>query len=122
MWYRPHCAVVYHQTSFADRRPMSAAHSRDTYLAAKYRRIAARRGPVKAIVAVEQTMLIAIWNMLTTGALYDDLGGDFYTRRNPDKDKNRAVDQLRKWATPSPSTPSPKPDNNESWHKRPERH
>ena len=75
---------------------MSAARSRDTYLAAKYRRIAARRGPVKAIVAVEHAMLIAIWNMLTTGALYADPGGDFYTRRNPDKAKNRAVDQLRK--------------------------
>ncbi len=40
-------------------------------------------------------MLIAIWNMLTTGALYQDPGGDFYTRLNPDKAKNRAVDQLR---------------------------
>lgn len=75
---------------------MSAARSRDTYLAAKYRRIAARRGPVKAIVAVEHAMLIAIWNMLTTGQIYDDLGGDFYTRRDPDKATNRAVDQLRK--------------------------
>jgi len=75
---------------------MSAARSRDTYLAAKYRRIAARRGPVKAIVAVEHAMLIAIWNMLTTGAFYEDPGGDFYTRLNPDKAKNRALDQLRK--------------------------
>ena len=75
---------------------MSAARSRDTYLAAKYRRIAARRGPVKAIVAVEHAMLIAIWNLLTTGALYADPGGDFSTRLNPDKTKNRAVDQLRK--------------------------
>ena len=47
---------------------MSAAHSHDTYLGAKYRRIASRRGPVKAIVAIEHAMLIAIWNMLTTGA------------------------------------------------------
>ncbi len=74
---------------------MSAARSHSTYFAAKYRRIAARRGPVKAIVAVEHTMLIAIWNMLTTGTLYQDPGGDFYTRLNPDKAKNRAVDQLR---------------------------
>ncbi len=41
-------------------------------------------------------MLIAIWNMLTTGTPYQDPGGDFYTRLNPDKAKNRAVDQLRK--------------------------
>ena len=75
---------------------LSAARSKDTYFAAKYRRIAARRGPIKAIVAVEHAMLIAIWNMLTTGALYQDPGGDFYTRLNPDKTKNRAIDQLRK--------------------------
>jgi len=74
---------------------MSAARSRGTYLAAKYRRIAARRGPVKAIVAVEHAMLIAIWNMLTNGENYTDPGADFYTRLNPDKAKNRALDQLR---------------------------
>ena len=39
---------------------MSAAHSHDTPLGAKYRRIASRRGPVKAIVAIEHAMLIAI--------------------------------------------------------------
>jgi hypothetical protein len=74
---------------------MSAARSNGTYFAAKYRRIAARRGPLKAIVALEHAMLIAIWNMLTTGELYSDPGGDFYARLNPDKAKNRALDQLR---------------------------
>src|SRR5665811_1212277 len=74
---------------------MSAARSKNTYLGVKYRRIASRRGPMKAIVAVEHAMLLAIWNMTATGALYDDPGSDFYTRRNPDKAKNRAIDQLR---------------------------
>jgi len=74
---------------------MSAARSKDTYLSAKYRRIASRRGPLKAIVALEHAMLIAIWNMLSTGAFYSDPGGDFYSRLNPDKAKNRAIDQLR---------------------------
>jgi hypothetical protein len=41
-------------------------------------------------------MLIAVWNMLTTGATYDDPGGDFYTRLDPDRAKHRALDQLRK--------------------------
>ncbi len=75
---------------------MSAARSHDTYLAAKYRRIAARRGPVKAIVAIEHALLVAIWNMLTTGAFYTDPGGDYFTRRQPDKARTRAVEQLRK--------------------------
>jgi len=74
---------------------LSAARSHDTYLAAKYRRIASRRGPMKAIVAVEHAMLIAIWHMLTNGAFYEDLGGQFFAQRNPDQTKKRALDQLR---------------------------
>jgi transposase len=75
---------------------LSAARSKDTYFSAKYRRIASRRGPMKALVALEHAMLIAIWNMLQTGALYTDPGGDFFSRRNPDQTKNRALDQLRR--------------------------
>jgi transcriptional regulator of NAD metabolism len=41
---------------------MSAAKSKNTYLGVKYRRIASRRGPMKAIVAVEHAMLVAIWS------------------------------------------------------------
>ncbi len=33
--------------------------------------------------------------MLTNGAFYEDLGGDFYTKRNPGKAKTRALRQLR---------------------------
>jgi len=74
---------------------MSAARTKNTYLGVRYRRIAARRGPMKALVAVEHTMLTAIWNMATTGTLYDDPGPDFYTRLHPDRAKRRALDQLR---------------------------
>jgi transposase len=74
---------------------MSAARSHDTYYAAKYRRIASRRGPIKAVVAIEHAMLIAVWNMLQTGETYDEPGGDFYAKRNPERAKRRAVDQLR---------------------------
>ncbi len=65
-----------------------------TYLNAKYRRIAARRGPMKANVAVQHAMLIAIWHMGTTGTLYEDPGGDFFTRLHPDRAKKRAIGQL----------------------------
>ena len=51
---------------------------------------------MKALVAVEHATLIAIWNMLTTGEFYADPGGDFYTRLNPDKAKNRSIDQPRR--------------------------
>ena len=85
---------------------MSAARSKGTYLSAKDRRIAAPHEPIKAIVAIEHTTLVAIWNMLTTRALYSNPGDDFYTRLNPDKAKNRTLAQLKKKgysASPAPS-------------------
>jgi hypothetical protein len=60
---------------------LSIANTHSTYFAAKYRRIAARRGPKKALVAVEHAILIAIWNMAHTGAEYHDLGADYYPPR-----------------------------------------
>ena len=75
---------------------MSAARTKNTYFSAKYRRIASRRGPLKAIVAIEHSMLVAIWHMLHDGTLYSDPGEDFYTRRNPDRSRLRAVEQLQR--------------------------
>lgn len=90
---------------------VAAARSTDTYLGARYRRITSRRGPMKAIVAIQRTMLTAIWHMGTTGALYDDPGGDFYIRLLPDRTKRRAIEQLRQMGyTVTPTTP---PGNNQ---------
>ena len=44
---------------------LAASRSKGTCLSAKCRRIAARRGPMKALVAVEHSVLVADWNMLT---------------------------------------------------------
>jgi transposase len=73
---------------------MACSQNPRTYLGARYRRIAARRGPKKANVAIQRSMLIAIWHMGTTGTLYDDPGADFFTRLHPDRAKKRAIHQL----------------------------
>src|SRR3954449_2651097 len=69
---------------------MACAQNPTTYLGARYRRIATRRGPQKANVAVQHSMLIAIWHMGRDGTLYDDLGADFFTRLHPERAKTRA--------------------------------
>jgi transposase len=73
---------------------MVCAQHPGTYLNAKYRRIATRRGPMKANVAVQHAILTAVWHMGTTGTLYDDPGADYYARLNPERVKRRAVNQL----------------------------
>ena len=49
---------------------------------------------MKANVAIQQARLPVRWPMLSTGAVYEDLGSDYYTRRRPERAKNRAVAQL----------------------------
>jgi transposase len=75
---------------------LSVSHTHGTYLSAKYKRIAARRGPKKALVAVEHAILTAVWSMAHTGALYDDPGADYFTRRNPERMKKHALNQLQR--------------------------
>lgn len=74
---------------------LSASRSKGTYFSAKDKRIAYRRGPMKAIVAVEHSMLVAAWNMLTDGAFYRDPGADYFTHHVPAKTKARAIEQLQ---------------------------
>lgn len=73
---------------------LSASRSNNTFLAARYRRLAARRGPIRAIVAIEHSILTAIWHMLRNGEAYNDPGPDYYSRHDPQRATNRAVRQL----------------------------
>ena len=75
---------------------LSIAASRGTFLAAKYKRLSARRGGKKALVAIEHAILTAIWSMATTGAYYDDPGPDYYIRHNPDRARRSATHQLER--------------------------
>jgi transposase len=74
----------------------SAAHTKDTYLAAQYARLRVRRGANKATVAVANSILTSVWHMLSTGETYVDLGGDYFTRRDPQRATRRLVAQLEK--------------------------
>jgi transposase len=73
---------------------LSASRSKNTYLAAKYRRTAARRGPMKAIVAIAHSILNAVWHLLADGECYADPGADHFTRLDPIKAKNNAIKKL----------------------------
>jgi transposase len=75
---------------------LAATRSKDGYLAAQYRRLKPRRGHKKALGAVKHTMICAIWHMLSTGETYHDLGGDYYTRRDPQRQTKRLIAQLER--------------------------
>lgn len=63
----------------------AASHSADSYLAAQYRRFKRRFGTKsegKAIFAVAHTMIVIVWQLLANDCDYQDLGADFFERRN----------------------------------------
>lgn len=74
----------------------SAARSRDTYLSAQFWRLARRIGKKKAAVAVGHSILVICWHLLTEDCDYEDLGGDWFTRRTDgDKRRDHLVRQLQ---------------------------
>jgi len=73
---------------------MAAARTKDTtYLGARYRRLAPRLGKKKAIVAIQHSILVAVWHMLTNEVDYTDLGGDYFARLDPELAMRRIVRQ-----------------------------
>ncbi|MDX3764029.1 IS110 family transposase [Streptomyces sp. AK02-04a] len=73
---------------------MAASRTKETtYLGARYHRLMPRLGKKKALVALEHSLLTAVWHMLTHDAEYADLGGDYYTRHDPERALRRMTRQ-----------------------------
>ena len=75
---------------------MAATRTNGSYLQALYRRKRSALGHGRALGAVKHSMICACWHMLQTGELYADLGGDYYTRLNPERQTRRLVAQLQR--------------------------
>jgi transposase len=74
----------------------AAAHSKNTYLAAQYRRIASRRGSKRAAMAVAHTILVIISHLLSEGTTYQELGGNFFDERDRQAVEKRLVRRLER--------------------------
>jgi len=72
----------------------AAAHQKNTYLSAQYHRIAFRRGPKKAALAVAHSILAIAYRLLQRGEDYVDLGGDYFDKRRPDDTVRRLTQRL----------------------------
>ena len=73
-----------------------AVRRTDTFLGARYRRIAKRRGNKRAIVAVGRSILVIVWHLLASDdARFTDLGADHFTKHlDPDAKKRNHIRQL----------------------------
>jgi len=75
---------------------MGAIRTNDSYLQAQYKRLKPRLGHGRALGAVKHSILYAIWHMLTNGELYRDLGGDYFRKRDPERQTKRLIAQLER--------------------------
>jgi transposase len=85
-----------HLKSILSQAGRAAARSKDTYLGAQYRRIAARRGGKRAALAVGHSILTIAYHMMDRGTSFNELGADYFDRRNPERVKARLVARLEK--------------------------
>jgi transposase len=72
----------------------AAAVTKNTYLSAQYRRLAARRGKKVAIVALEHTLLVIAYHLIQCKEPYRELGGDYFDKRRPQATAKRLVKRL----------------------------
>jgi transposase len=85
----------------------AAARKKASYLQAQFHRLRARRGAKKAIGAVAASILTAVYEMLKTGALYDDLGSHHFDRRGKGKQIHHLVSRLQNLGFAVQITPVP---------------
>jgi transposase len=84
---------------------VEAAHSlarSQTYLGAQYRRIAQRRGPKRAAVAVAHSLLVICYHLIKDGTTYQELGANYFDERDKEKVIRRCtqrIEQLGKHVT-----------------------
>jgi transposase len=73
-----------------------AVHTRDSYLAALYHRLAGRRGAKRAIVAVALALVVIVYHLLRDGTAYRELGGNYFDERDRQATVRRAVRRLER--------------------------
>jgi transposase len=73
----------------------AAARKKDSYFQAQFLRLKARHGAKKAAIAVAASILTTVYHMLRDGTCYQDLGPEYFARRNPAKAAARLANRIR---------------------------
>ncbi len=76
----------------------AAVRTKDSYLGAQYRRLKGRRKDAdnRAIVAVAHSILVIVYHLLRDGTVYQDLGADFFQKRDREQVAKRAINTLKR--------------------------
>lgn len=73
----------------------AASRTKETYLSAQFHRLRARRGAKRAAIAVGHSILTIVYHLLRDpDAVFQELGGDYFVKRNKGNQKRRALKTL----------------------------
>src|SRR6266508_895977 len=72
----------------------AASHTKNTYLAAQFRRLARHMGSKKALIAVGHSILVIVYHVLSRRTPYKELGANYFDSQNPDALKRRLIRKL----------------------------
>ena len=73
---------------------LGATRTKNSAVAARYRRVLRHRGHKKAIVAVAHNLLVTAYHVLARQTTYQELGADYYDRHHTERVARRAVHTL----------------------------
>ncbi len=86
----------------------AASRVKNSYLTAQFRRLAAKRGRKRALVAVGHSLLVIIYHLLKYDVEYHDLGPNYFDRLEPERLRRYLVKRLQRLGyevTLSPKNP-----------------
>ena len=72
----------------------AAARTKDTYLAAQYRRLVGRRGKARAAIAVAHSILVIAYHLISRREPYHELGADYFDKRKAEATARRLIQRL----------------------------
>ena len=72
-----------------------ASRTKNTFFSTRYKRLAARRGKKRAIVALGREILIVMYHMLKDGTEYRELGTDYMDDRRKQAQIKYHKEQLK---------------------------
>ena len=72
-----------------------AARKKNSYFQTQFLRLKARRGAKKAAIAVAASILTTAYHMLADGTCYQDLGPDYFARRDPARTARKLAERIR---------------------------
>jgi transposase len=74
----------------------SAVRTKNSYFHSQYHRLMGRRGKKEAIVAVAHSLLVVMYHTLKNGAIYQDLGANYFERNQEERIVQKSIQRLNK--------------------------